>query len=96
LKQGDVTVWKGSTDSTGAAEFTLSFTYFDGRTTEGGYSLHAQGAEPAAIGPFSETPIRFELPVSSSGGGDLNLAAVVSAALVAYVFLLLRWRWKSW
>ena len=96
LKQGDVTVWKESTDATGAAEFTLSFTYFDGRTTEGGYSLHAQGTEPVAIGPFSETPISFELSVSSSGGGDLTLAAVVSAALVAYVFLLLRWRWKSW
>jgi len=51
LKQGDVTVWKGSTDATGAAEFTLNFTYFDGRATDGGYSLHVQGAEPAAIGP---------------------------------------------
>ena len=95
LKQGDVTVWEGTSDATGSAEFTLSFTYFDGRSSEGGYSLHAQGAEPAAIGPFSETPISFELPVSSSGGGGLTLAAVVSAALVAYVFLLLRWRWKS-
>ena len=92
MKQGDTTVWKGSTDATGAAEFNLSFTYFGGRTSEGAFFLHTPGVEPMAIEPFSETPLSVELPVLSSGGGGLTLAAVVSAALVTYVFLLLRWR----
>ena len=92
LKQGDTTVWKGSTDATGAAEFILNFTYFGDRTSEGAFFLHTPGVEPMAIEPFSETPLSVELPVLSSGGGGLTLAAVVSAALVTYVFLLLRWR----
>jgi hypothetical protein len=65
-----------------ASELAYVSAYHDARCT-------IMGAR--AIGPFSETPINFEFPVSSSGGGNLTLAVVVSAALVAYVFLLLRW-----
>jgi len=58
-------------------------------------SDYPEASTRARIRPFSEIPINFEFPVSSSGGISLTLDAVVSAALVAYVFLLLRWKWKS-